>query len=234
MTIRLGDLLVKAKVINEGQLRTALAEQQKWGGQLGDLLVRLGYLKEEMLLKALTKQMNVQSVNLDAVESLSPSVRAKLSYTVAKDLVVLPLALRDDGKSLVVAMSEPQNLRTLDTLRSLTGCRIIPQLAGRNAIARAFSRLYGEAEISELGESFKLMDAQGKTLVRKSPVAGSSVPAGHSQPLAAKSAASSPAATLTAVEEAQRQAVAVLKSMVELLVEKGVFTRDEYLAKLRR
>lgn len=67
-SIRLGDLLVKAKVISESQLKAALAEQQKWGGKLGELLVRMNFLTEDMLVKALSKQMNVPAVNLDAIE----------------------------------------------------------------------------------------------------------------------------------------------------------------------
>ena len=39
---------------------------------------------------------------------------------------------------------------------------------------------------------------------------------------------------LAAIEEAQRKEVTVLKGMVELLIEKGVFSRDEYLAKVRK
>jgi hypothetical protein len=66
-SIRLGDLLIKAKVISESQLKAALAEQQKWGGKLGELLVRMNFLTEDMLVKALSKQMNVPSVNLEAL-----------------------------------------------------------------------------------------------------------------------------------------------------------------------
>lgn len=36
------------------------------------------------------------------------------------------------------------------------------------------------------------------------------------------------------IEEAQRKQVAVLRAVVDLLIEKGVFTREEYLAKLRK
>ena len=44
----------------------------------------------------------------------------------------------------------------------------------------------------------------------------------------------SPVELLRSVEEVQRKEVAALKAMVELLIEKGVFTRDEYLAKVKR
>ena len=44
----------------------------------------------------------------------------------------------------------------------------------------------------------------------------------------------SPSETLRAIEEAQRKEVTALKGMVELMIEKGVFTREEYLAKVKR
>ena len=44
----------------------------------------------------------------------------------------------------------------------------------------------------------------------------------------------SPAELLKSGEEVQRKEVAALKAMVELLIEKGVFSREEYLAKVKR
>ncbi|RKH34408.1 general secretion pathway protein GspE, partial [Corallococcus llansteffanensis] len=44
----------------------------------------------------------------------------------------------------------------------------------------------------------------------------------------------SPAELLKSVEEVQRKEVAALKAMVELLIEKGIFSREEYLAKVKR
>jgi hypothetical protein len=253
-SIRLGDLLVKAKVVSESQLKAALAEQQKWGGKLGELLVRMNFLTEDMLVKALSKQMNVPAVNLEAIQGIPPHVRAKVPPDVARDLVALPLQLRDEGKTLLVAMAEPQNLKQLDTLRSVSRCRITPQLAGRQAIARSFARFYeGEAEMSDAEDSFKLVDSQGHTLIKnaedvKAPERRSSTtgaaeikmpppappppaPRASTQEVASSK---SPADMLRAIEDAQRKEVAALKGMVELLIAKGVFTREEYLAKVKR
>jgi hypothetical protein len=44
----------------------------------------------------------------------------------------------------------------------------------------------------------------------------------------------SPGEQLKSFEEAQRKEVGALKAMVELLIEKGIFTREEYLAKVKR
>lgn len=253
--MRLGDLLIKAKVISESQLKAALAEQQKWGGRLGELLVRMNFLSEDMLVKALSKQMNVPAVNLETVAVIPAHVRSKIPREVARDLVALPLQLRDEGKTLLVVMAEPQNLKQLDILRSVSRARIHPQLAGRQAIARAFTRFYdGEAEVGEPGsDSFKLLNSQGQTIVKNPgeeppppppqarrappqqpppPPPDSRVPTPSELPASLQS--KSPGELLRSIEDAQRKEVAALKGMVELLIEKGVFTREEYLAKVKR
>src|SRR3954468_7326883 len=154
--IKLGDLLLKARAITEQQLKAALSEQQKWGGRLGEILVRMNILSEEMLVKALSKQLAVPAINLDSVQGVPPHVRAKLPAQMAKDFAAVPVQLRDDGKTLVVAMAEPQNIEHVDTIRSVTRCRIVVQVAGRSAIARAYGRFYdGEGEGADLEDSFK-------------------------------------------------------------------------------
>lgn len=253
-TIKLGDLLVKANVLQPGQLKAALAEQQKWGGRLGEILVRMNLLTEDILVKALSKQLAIQAVNLEAVQGIPPHVKSKIPASLARDLVVVPVQLRDDGKTLVVAMAEPQNVEQIDLLRAKSNCRIVPQVAGRTAILRAIGRFYdGESDLSDFEGSFKVVDAQGRTVVKslselekhrtatpppdppgppvpqqKGPVSLSDVPAGS------RKVGDSPVELLRAVEDVQRKEVAAIKAMVELLIEKGVFSREEYLARVKR
>jgi hypothetical protein len=268
-TIRLGDLLVKAKVISDSQLKAALHEQQKWGGRLGELLVRMNFVTEDLLVKALSKQLGLVTVNLETVPTIPDHVKAKIPIEVARDLVALPLQLRDEGRTLVVVMAEPQNIKHVDTLRSVSRCRIVTQIAGRQAIARAFSRFYeGESEVSDVDSSFKMVDAQGNTVIKNAddlakkqardapppppapppaprrlgdgprnappPSPEKSSRAIAVDELPASMANKSPSDMLRMVEEAQRKEVAALKGMVELMIEKGVFTREEYLAKVKR
>jgi hypothetical protein len=256
--IKLGELLIKANVLQEGQLKAALAEQAKWGGKLGEILVRMSMVSEDILVRALSKQLNIPAVNLDAVQSVPQHVRAKIPSQTARDFAVLPLQLRDDGKTLVVAVADPLNVRHLDELRAISKCRIIPNVAGRTSIARAYSRIYeaADAELGEADTNFKVMDAQGRTLVKNMrdvqgapPQQAAPPPPPQAPPRATGSRPSisegmpavrsggssgSPVELLKAVEEVQRKEVAALKAMVELLIEKGVFSREEYLAKVKR
>ncbi len=255
--IKLGELLIKANVLQESQLKAALAEQAKWGGKLGEILVRMSMVSEDILVRALSKQLNIPAVNLDAVQSVPQHVRAKIPSQTARDFAVLPLQLRDDGKTLVVAVADPLNVRHLDELRAISKCRIIPNVAGRTSIARAYSRVYeaAEAELGEADTNFKVMDAQGRTLVKNMrdvqgappqqaappppppqapPRSTGSRPSLSEVPSVRSASSGSPVELLKAVEEVQRKEVAALKAMVELLIEKGVFSREEYLAKVKR
>ncbi|AKQ65317.1 Type IV fimbrial assembly, ATPase PilB [Myxococcus hansupus] len=238
-------------MLQESQLKAALAEQAKWGGKLGEILVRMSLVSEDILVRALSKQLGMPAVNLDAVQMVQPHVKAKIPAQTARDFSVLPLQLRDDGKSLVVAMADPLNVRMLDELRAVSKCRIIPNVAGRTSIARAFARIYEQNhELEDADTNFKVVDAQGRTVVKnlkdldpaaaaatapRPPPAPARPPPPPEAPAARAPAPSgTPAELLRSVEEVQRKEVAALKAMVELLIEKGVFSREEYLAKVKR
>lgn len=248
--IKLGDLLVKANVITEGQLKAALAEQQKWGGKLGETLVRMSFVTEDLLVKALSKQLGIARVDLDTLQSPPESVIRKIPVEMSTDLNAVPLQLKDDGKTLVVAIADPHNLGIIDTLRAKTGCKIVPMIAGSTQLNRTRNRFYYGEEAIDAGDAgFKLTDSGGHTLIkdvatiqppspapapRPPPPAPAPAPAKPPPPTAAGPAGQSPSEVLGAIEAVQRKEVAALKAMVELLVEKGVFTREEYLARVKR
>ena len=246
MRIRIGDLLVKAGVITDLQLRAALAEQQQWGGKLGDILVRMEFLTEEVLVRALSKQTGIPRADLTG-----PGDRGALALVppdVAEEFGLVPMMLKDDGRTVVVAMSDPLNLGVTDHLRSLTGAKKIEaQLAGASAIRTAISRWYrGEELFGEEGEqsSMKVVDNSGQSVVTQDPrqtqkAAPQPAPSAPPPPKKPAQAANgsprhSAVDVLQGVEDTQRRSVAALKAMVELLIEKGVFSRDEYLARVKR
>ena len=49
MTDRIGELLLREKLISEEQLQNAVDEQKKSGGRLGYNLTKLGYISENDL-----------------------------------------------------------------------------------------------------------------------------------------------------------------------------------------
>ena len=229
MRIRIGDLLVKAGVITDLQLKAALAEQSQWGGKLGDILVRMEFITEEVLVRALSKQTGVARADLSG--EADQSAIARVPAETAEEFNMVPLAEKDEGRTLVVAMSDPGNLMVSDHLHSLTGCRIEAQLAGASAIRAAIARWYRGEELGGDESSMKIVNNSGDSVV--------TVDANQEQPGASagqgrKAARASALEVLRGVEETQRRSVAALKAMVELLIEKGVFSRDEYLSRVKR
>jgi hypothetical protein len=244
MRIKIGDLLVKAGVITDLQLRASLAEQAQWGGKLGDILVRMEFLTEEVLVRALSKQTGIPRADLTG--EVDRGALALIPPDVAEEFGLVPVQLKDDGRTMVVAMSDPLNLGVIDHLLSLTGAKKIDaQLAGASAIRSAISRWYRGEELLGDGEehSMRVVNNSGQSVVTQGPGKAQTIPA--SQPAASapprKRGAGangtlhhSAVDALMGVEETQRRSVAALKAMVELLIEKGVFSRDEYLARVKR
>jgi hypothetical protein len=226
MRIRIGDLLVKAGVITDLQLKAALAEQSQWGGKLGDILVRMEFITEEVLVRALSKQTGIARADLSGEPDRQAI--ARIPADVAEEFNMVPLGLSDEGRVLIVAMSDPGNVMVTDHLRSLTSCRIEAQLAGASAIRHAIARWYRGEELSGDDSSMRIVNNSGDSVVT---VKGEAEAKNGRD---AKAARASALEVLRAMEETQRRSVAALKAMVELLIEKGVFSREEYLLRVKR
>ncbi len=137
----LGERLLRAGLINDEQLRTALRRQTSAGGRLGEVLIQLGFVDEDSLLPFIEEQLRVPVVKLreglidPAVVRLIPRVKAEQIHA---------LALFKVRGELTVAMAEPQNLQQLDDLERLTGLRVRPVFAFRWSIDRMLQRVYEE------------------------------------------------------------------------------------------
>jgi Type II secretion system (T2SS), protein E, N-terminal domain len=224
MRIRIGDLLVKAGVITDLQLKAALAEQSQWGGKLGDILVRMEFITEEVLVRALSKQTGIARADLSGEPDRQAI--ARIPAETAEEFNMVPLGLSDEGKVLVVAMSDPGNVMVTDHLHSMTGCRIEAQLAGASAIRGAIARWYRGEDLDGDDSSMRIVNNSGDSVVTVKGQAKN----GHD----VKAVRASALEVLRGMEETQRRSVAALKAMVELLIEKGVFSREEYLLRVKR
>src|SRR5581483_11461005 len=98
---KLGEILVRMGVLDDWRLRTALAEQKKWGGGLGNTLLRLQYVSREHLLAALAAQQGVPNVDLDGVVP-DPEALQCINWHCARLRHVVPLRLEGARKEILV------------------------------------------------------------------------------------------------------------------------------------
>src|SRR3954453_2724855 len=136
---RLGELLVREKLISLQQLRQAQDEQRKSGQNLGATLDKLGYISHGEITNFLSAQYRVPAVNLDEYE-IDQEVLKLVSRDVCDKHKIIPVSRA--GSSLIMAMADPTNLHAIDDIKFLTGFNVGPVVASESAIASAVERFY--------------------------------------------------------------------------------------------
>lgn len=162
--MKLGQMLLEAGLITRDQLEQALKQQRAEGGRLGFNLVKIKAIAESDLNENLAKQHRVESVNLDEVE-VDNAIIKLVPPEVARRYEVVPI--RKDGKVLVVAMTDPDNLFAIDDLRFSIGLEIEPHICASSMIIRAIRRFYPETEA--------LVSLDQKTIVEKKDDPGDAI-----------------------------------------------------------
>src|SRR6476619_6210776 len=143
MSQRLGDLLVREKVIADQQLEEALKVQKQTSGRLGSVLVKLGYLSDEDVTNFLSRQYGVPAINLNYFE-IDPAVVKLVPQETARRYQILPLSRV--GASLTIAMVDPTNVFAMDDIKFMTGFNIEPVVASETAIVDAMDKAYGGSQ----------------------------------------------------------------------------------------
>lgn len=141
---KLGELLIEGGLIDQYQLKSALAHQRQWGGRIGANVVKLGFISEDELVGFLSRAFNLPSVNLRSVK-VPAAIIGAVPKDVAKKYAIVPLQQSADKKVLTVAMSDPTNLLALDELTFLVNARITPVIASDAAIEEALQHYYDQS-----------------------------------------------------------------------------------------
>ena len=140
MSQRLGDLLVKEKIITPEQLAQATKAQKEQNCRLGSALVKLGFLSDEDVTNFLSRQYGVPAINLSYFE-IDPAVVKLIPFETAKRYQILPLSRV--GASLTIAMVDPTNVFAMDDIKFMTGFNIEPVVASESSILAGIDKSYG-------------------------------------------------------------------------------------------
>jgi len=143
MSGKIGEILLKEKIISAEQLRQALEYQKTNGGRLGNALVKLGFLSDDEVTAVLSRQYGVPSINLAYFE-VDANVIKLIPMETAMKYQILPLSRV--GSSLTVAMVDPTNVFAMDDIKFMTGFNIEPVVASEGAITEAIKKHYGTME----------------------------------------------------------------------------------------
>jgi MSHA biogenesis protein MshE len=148
--IRLGELLIAEKIVDEKQLNTAIEEQRKTGLKLGQQLIKLGFLKEEQLLHFLSEQLKVPLFDVKDFK-LNAEVVKHLPESYARRFGAIVLDKKEDG--YLVGMPDPSDITALDELRAILESPIHLALISDKDLQRTLDIVYRRTkEISGFAE----------------------------------------------------------------------------------
>src|SRR5436309_4142562 len=157
---KLGEILVREGLITQEQLRKALLEQKNSGMRLGYTLVKLGFIDETEVSKMLARQYRMPAVDLSRFE-VDPKILRLLPPDIASKHTVLPL--KREGRTLTVAIADPNNVTAIEDIKFITRCDVFPVIAGEYTLRNAIDRYYQQSD-AQLQSLLKSVEAQEEDL----------------------------------------------------------------------
>ncbi|MFH1440915.1 MAG: ATPase, T2SS/T4P/T4SS family [Candidatus Omnitrophota bacterium] len=136
----IGQKLIDEGIITSEQLEIGLREQKKTGNFICTTLLKLGFASEEKLFGILARQLGIPYLKLKNVV-IDPEVIKKVPAKFASHYKIIPLELRDN--TLLVAMTDPLDVRILDDMRLLLGFEVKGALVSEIQIQEAIHKYYG-------------------------------------------------------------------------------------------
>ena len=142
MARRLGTIMVDMGYLDEETLWKVLEEQKRSGSELlGKVAVRMGIVKEDQVLKALGEQLGMKVVRLADI-TIPAELTEMVNESMATAYKIVPVSVNKKDKSLTVAMAEPQNPSTLDSLRMFLSTEVKGAISTEADVMAAIERLY--------------------------------------------------------------------------------------------
>src|ERR1700674_1066951 len=135
----IGDLLVRAGLIDSSGLSRSRELQQREGVSLSNALAKLGFADEQSICAAIAESLHLEVMSEEKPEVL-PEVIALLPGDFCRKRLVVPLSLQ--GKTLRVAFADPMDYSTIQDAEFRTGKRVVAVVATETSIQSLLDRFY--------------------------------------------------------------------------------------------
>ena len=143
MSSQLGAILVNAGKITQEQADEALAYSKDNNEKYESALVKIGAVdSEDDIAKLIGKHLKIGALRLDDIE-LNPEVVKLIPLDIARKFKVI--AVSKISKTLLVAISDPNNIYVLDAVKFITGCVVQPVISPETAIEKAIEDYYDDS-----------------------------------------------------------------------------------------
>ncbi len=160
------EILRDVGLVTHDDVLAAKDKAQNEGLGIVDALVKFGFLSEMEVSKALASQFGMDTISL-ADYKIPDDVIHSIPRHIARRYKIVPVGRHDNA--LTVAISDPLDVDTVDSLRYILKTNVEPVVASRGEIEAAFARYYGTAD--ESVEQILQEPTEGELSI-SSPIAG--------------------------------------------------------------
>jgi type IV pilus assembly protein PilB len=143
-------------------------QKKKGGGiGLGQVILELGLIDEKQLRRALAAQRGMEYVDLAGIE-LSHEIISQIPAQMANAYHVVPLEYDKSSNSMVVAIDSPDNFKATDDLSTLMGFKVKAKVTSPADLDEVLKKYYSKEEesindlIGELEQDDLLAEFQGR------------------------------------------------------------------------
>jgi len=143
MGSNLGELLLKEKLLNTEQLKSAEEYKKQNDVAMGSAIISLGLVSEEEMAQALSRQLGYPYINLDQFE-VYPDVINLIPIEIAQKYLIMPI--HRIRSFLTLAMVDPTDLDVIEDIRFRTGLSIQPVIASESGIVNSIEKYYGSSD----------------------------------------------------------------------------------------
>lgn len=163
MRSNLGELLLREKVLNPEQVKSALEYQKKNDVSIWTALVNLDFISEEEIAKALSRQLGYPYIDLNQFE-IYPEVIGLIPVEIAKKFMIMPI--HRIQSFLTLAMVDPTDLEIIEDIKFRTGLSIQPVITCGSGIMNAINKYYGTSDSLRVKKVLDEIEQAEETAVR--------------------------------------------------------------------
>jgi len=154
---RLGEILVKKGLLTEEMLKQVLIDQKKTDLKFGQYVISRGIVQEKQIIDLLSEQLNIKKYHINDFPLDLELVRY-IPIEIAQRNKVVPLKIK--GNLLMVAIVDPLEITTLDSIEKLNNMEVEPVICSESEINQLINSMYGVQ--SDLGDIIGTMEVESK------------------------------------------------------------------------
>lgn len=153
---RLGEMLVDAKMLSEAELQDALTGQKGSYMKLGQYLVHNNYVSENDLVDVICTQLDIEKYTPEKYP-IDSSLAEIFPVEIARKCSSVPLL--KTGHLLNIAMLDPSDIISLDTVEVYSNCEVEPVICTEQEYNLILGTIYGAySDMDEVLDDIEQMD----------------------------------------------------------------------------